>query len=144
MKKADISILDDEFLQTFKGMKHENLRMKLLEQLMLDEIQRRQKQNLAKAKSFRELLERTLERYHARIIDAAAVVQEMIKMRREMETSDTRAKQLGLEDEPAFYDAVAQNYETAYEQPFLRELVHDVVQTIKKNSKGRLDRAASG
>jgi type I restriction enzyme R subunit len=136
IEKADISILDDEFLQTFKDRKHENLRLKLLEQIMFDEIQRRQKQNLARAKSFRELLERTLERYHARIIDAAAVVEEMIKMRREMETSDTRAKELGLaEDELAFYDAVAQNYETIYEQPFLRELVHDVVQTIKKNLK---------
>jgi len=37
--------------------------------------------------------------------------------------------------EPAFYDALSDNYETAYEQPFLRDLVHEVVQTIKKNLK---------
>jgi len=134
--KADISILDDKFLQTFKDRKHENLRLKLLEQLLLDEIHRRQKQNLAKAKSFRELLENTLQRYHNRIIDAAAVVQEMIKMRQEMEAGDARAKQLDLaDDELAFYDAVADNYQTVYEQPVLRDLVHDVVQTIKKNLK---------
>jgi Domain of unknown function (DUF3387) len=68
-----------------------NLRLKLLEQLLFEEIHRRQKQNLAKAKSFRELLEKTLQRYHGRIIDAAAVVQEMIKMRQEMEAADARA-----------------------------------------------------
>jgi type I restriction enzyme R subunit len=136
IEKADISILDDQFLQTFKDRKHENLRLKLLEQLLFDEIHRRQKQNLAKAKSFRELLEKTLQRYHGRIIDAAAVVQEMIKMRQEMEAADARAKRLDLgEDELAFYDAVSDNYETVYEQPFLRDLVHEVVQTIKSNLK---------
>ena len=39
------------------------------------------------------------------------------------------------EDELAFYDAIADNYETVYQQPALRDLVHDVVQTIKKNLK---------
>jgi type I restriction enzyme, R subunit len=127
---------DDQFLQTFKDRKHENLRLKLLEQLLFEEIHRRQKQNLAKAKSFRELLEKTLQRYHGRIIDAAAVVQEMIKVRQEMEAADARAKWLDLgEDELAFYDAVSDNYETVYEQPFLRDLVHEVVQTIKSNLK---------
>ena len=136
LEKADISILDDKFLQTFKDRKHENLRLKLLEQLLLNEIHRRRKQNLAKAKSFRELLEKTLQRYHNRIIDAAAVIQEMIRMRQEMEASDVRARQLGLTaDELAFYDAIAENYETVYEQLFLRDLVHEVVQTIKNNLK---------
>jgi type I restriction enzyme R subunit len=134
--KPDISILDDDFLQTFKDRKHENLRVKLLEQLLRDELQRRQRQNLAKSRSFRELLEKTLQRYHSRIIDAAAVVEEMIKMRKEMEASDARARELGLaEDELAFFDAVSENYETVYDQPFLRDLVHEVVQTIKRNLK---------
>jgi type I restriction enzyme R subunit len=60
----------------------------------------------------------------------------MIKMRQEMERADARAKRLDLgEDELAFYDAVSDNYETIYEQPFLRDLVHEVVQTIKSNLK---------
>ncbi|WP_158620009.1 type I restriction endonuclease subunit R [Corallococcus sicarius] len=136
IEKADISILDDKFLQTFKDRKHENLRLKLLEQLLLDEIHRRQKQNLAKAKSFRELLEKTLQRYHSRIIDAATVVQEMIKLRKELGASEARAKLLGLaEDELAFYDALSENAESLYQQPFLSDLVHEVVQTIKRNLK---------
>lgn len=47
-----------------------------------------------------------------------------------------RSQQLGLaDDELAFYDAVSVDYETFYEQPFLRELVHEVVLTIKTNLK---------
>src|SRR5262249_9764025 len=45
--KADISILDDQFLQTFKDHPQVNLRLKLLEQLVRDEIQARKKKNLA-------------------------------------------------------------------------------------------------
>jgi hypothetical protein len=82
---------------------------------MSDEIQRRQPKNLAQAKSFRELLETTLQRYHSRLIDAAAVIAEMLRMKQEMDASDERARGLGLEDEElAFYDAVAQNAERVY------------------------------
>jgi type I restriction enzyme, R subunit len=136
IERVDISILDDNFLQTFKDRPNENLRLKLLEKLLADEIQRRQKKNLAKAKSFRCLLEETLRRYHNRLIDAAAVIEAMIQIRRDMEESDARAAALGVtEEELAFYESVAANYEQIYGQDFLRDLVHDVVQMIKRNLK---------
>lgn len=134
LERPDISVLDDGFLQTFKDKPHQNLRLVLLEQLMLNEIRRRQPRNLVQAKSFRELLEKTLQRYHNRLIDAAAVVAEMLRMKKDMDATDVRAQGLGLaEEEVAFYDAVAENAETVYDQPFLSDLVHDVVQTIKKH-----------
>jgi type I restriction enzyme R subunit len=107
----------------------------LLEQLMADEP-RRQARNLAQTKSFRELLEKTLQRYHNRLIDAATVVTEMLRMKQEMDASDTRAREFGLaEEEIAFYDAIADNAERVYDETFLCDLVHDVVQTIKRNLK---------
>src|SRR5207249_4825935 len=109
---------------------------KLLEKLVADEIQARQRRNLAKARSFRELLEKTLQKYHNRLIDAAAVVKAMLQIRQEMEESDRRAASLGLEEEElAFYDAIAANYDDVYGVEFLRDLIHDVVQTIKRNLK---------
>jgi type I restriction enzyme R subunit len=110
--------------------------MKLLEKLIADEIQRRQKKNLAKAKSFRTLLEETLRKYHNRLIDAAAVIKAMIEIRRDMEEADKRAAALGLsEEELAFYESVVANYQQIYGQDFLRDLIHDVVQTIRRNLK---------
>ena len=35
----------------------------------------------------------------------------------------------------AFYDAAAQNFVSLYDQTFLRDLIHDVVGTIKRNLK---------
>ncbi len=136
IEKPDLSILDDTFLQTFKDKPHQNLRLKLLEKLIRDEIALHHKRNLAKAKSFQDLLEETLRKYHNRLIDAAAVIKAMIEMRKEWEADRDRAIELGLEDEElAFYDAIADNYEQIYGNELLSGLVHDVVQTIKRNLK---------
>jgi type I restriction enzyme R subunit len=136
IQQPDISILDDQFLQTFKDKPLPNLRLKLLEKLLADEIQRNERKNVAKARSFRELLESTLQKYHNRLIDAAAVIRAMLQIKQEMEASNQRAAELGLTDEElAFYDAVAANYDQVYGVEFLRDLIHDVVQTIKRNLK---------
>lgn len=134
--KPDISILDDAILQTFKDHPLENLRVRLLERLMADEIYRRQKNNLTRAKSFRQQLKKTLLDYHNRLLDAKEVIKQMIAIRRAWEADDQRAQELGLiPEEIAFYDAVAGNFMTIYDQAFLRDLVHGVVQTLKRNLK---------
>lgn len=136
IKRPDLSILDDEFLQTFKDKPLPNLRLELLQKLLADKIRERQGRNVTKAKSFIELLEETLQKYHNRLIDAAAVIRAFIQIRDEVENPDQRARELGLEDdELAFYDAIAANFGQIYEQSFLRGLVHEVVMSIKRNLK---------
>ena len=111
LERADISILDDQFLQTFKDRPQENLRLKLLQRLVEDEIQLRRRQNVTRARSFKELLEVTLQKYHNRLIDAAEVVRVMIQIRQDMAAEEQRARALDLDaDELAFYDAVAVNF----------------------------------
>ena len=113
-----------------------NLPLKLLQKLIDDEITLRRKRNLARAKSFRELLESTLQKYHNRLIDAAVVIEAMIRIKKDMENDDRRARLLGLFDEElAFYDAVAENYKEIYGNEFLCGLIHEVVQIIKRNLK---------
>ncbi len=134
--KPDISILDDAFLQTFKDHPPESLQLRLLERLLADEIQRRQRSNLARARSFRSALEKTLQEYHNRLIDAKAVIEQMIAIKQEMEADARRAQELGLSgEEMAFYDAISSNYLTVYDQELLRSLIHDIVQAVKRNLK---------
>ncbi len=136
LERADISILDDAFLQTFKDKPLPNLRLKLLEQLLRKEIRKRERQNLAQARSFKELLEQTLQKYHNRLIDAAELIRAMIEIKQGFGSQDQRAADLGLEaEELAFYDAVADNVEGVYDDAFLGPLIHDVVRTIKRNLK---------
>jgi len=136
IEKVDISILDDAFLQTFKDRPHENLRLKLSEQLVRDELTRMKARRGATVKSFQDMLEATLRKYHNRLIDAAEVVKAMVEMRKQWEASHARAEQLGLTDEElTFYDAVTQQGELLYDETLLRDLIHDVVQAIRRNLK---------
>jgi type I restriction enzyme R subunit len=86
--------------------------------------------------SFRDILAKTLLNYHNRLIGAAAVIQSMIQIRQDLEANDRRAAEFGLNEEGlAFYDAVAEGYNEIYGQEFLRALVPDVVQSIRRNLK---------
>lgn len=136
IERPDISILDENFLQTHKGQKHENLRLKLLESLLREEIGKQRKKNPVQARSFQEMLEKTVQKYHARLIDGAAVIEEMLRQRQGMVANDQRAERLGLDaSELAFYDAVADNYTTIYQQPLLSKVIHESVQSLKRNLK---------
>jgi type I restriction enzyme R subunit len=132
--KPDISILDETFLQTFRDHPPESLQVKLLERLLADEITRRERTNLVRSKSFKASLEKTLQEYHNRLIDAKAVIEQMLALKQEMDAAAQRAEELGLSgEEMAFYDAIASNVLTIYDQELLRSLVHDVVRAVKSN-----------
>jgi type I restriction enzyme R subunit len=134
--KADTSILDEAFLEEFKSHEQENLRVRLLAKILADEIQVREKMNLTKYRSFREMLEQTLQKYHNRAIQAADVVRVMLEIRKDIESEAERSKMLNLTpEEIAFYDAVAANILSLFDQKTLCELIRDVVQSVKKNLK---------
>jgi type I restriction enzyme R subunit len=56
------------------------------------------------------MLKRTLNAYHNRAIATQEVLEELIKLARQMDAATKRGEDLGLnEDEIAFYDALAAN-----------------------------------
>jgi type I restriction enzyme R subunit len=137
IKKPDISILSEEFLLELKGMKHKNLAMEVLKKLLHDEIRARSKKNLVKSKSLMEMLEDAIKRYHNKVLTAAEVIDELIKLSNEIVNMDSEAKALGLTDfEYAFYTAVADN-ESARElmqKDKLRELAVVLTERVRKNA----------
>src|SRR5450759_2002327 len=96
---------EPKFLEEFKSHEQENLRLKLLAKILADEIRVREKMNLAKYRSFKEMLEQTLQKYHNRAIQAAYVVRVMIEIRKDIDNEAARSKALNLSpEEIAFYD----------------------------------------
>ena len=77
IKKPDISILSEEFLLELKGMEHKNIALEVLKKLLNDEIKSRAKKNLVKSKSLMEMLENSIKRYHAKVLTAAEVIDEL-------------------------------------------------------------------
>jgi type I restriction enzyme R subunit len=110
LKKPDISILDDAFLAEIGGMPERNLAVELLRKLLAGEIKTRSRVNVVQARSFLEMLERTIRRYQNRAVETAQVIEELIALAKEMRQASARGEALGLsEEELAFYDALETN-----------------------------------
>ena len=63
IKKPDISILSDEFLEEIQGMRRKNLALELLKKILNDEVKTRTKKNLAQSRKFSEMLEEAIRKY---------------------------------------------------------------------------------
>jgi len=110
LKKPDISILSDQFLAEVRGLKHKNVAAELLAKLLRDEIKGRARRNLVQSRAFSEMLKKALNAYHNRAIATQEIIEELIRLAKEMREAVNRGADLGLsDDEIAFYDALAMN-----------------------------------
>lgn len=137
IKKPDISILSEEFLLEIKGMEHKNLALETLKKLLNDEIKSRTKKNLVQSKSLMEMLENSIKKYHNKILTAAEVIEELIKIGKDIQSMDKEPQEMGLSDfEYAFYTAVADNESARdlMQKDKLRELAVVLAEKIKQNA----------
>ena len=136
LEKPDISILSEKFLAEVRGMPRRNLAVETLQKLLRGELANRRRKNVVQARSFAEMLERTLHRYQNRAIEAAQVIEELIELAREMREANARGEEFGLtEDELAFYDALETN-DSAVKvlgDDTLRSIARELVQTVRNN-----------
>ncbi len=136
IKKPDLSILSEEFMEEIKGMEHKNLALELLKKLLNDEIKARKKTNLVQSRKLLELLDTAVKKYQNKLLTSTEVIEELIKLAKDIKQADQRGVNLGLSvHELAFYDALSQN-ESAREvmgTDKLRELSAVLVERIKNN-----------
>jgi type I restriction enzyme R subunit len=110
LKQPDIGILDERFLAEVRGLKHKNVSAELLAKLLKEEIRKLTTRNLVQSRLFSEMLAKTLNAYHNRAIATQEVIEELIKLAKQMSEANARGEKLGLDpDEIAFYDALAAN-----------------------------------
>lgn len=137
IKKPEISVLDESFLEEMKNMKHKNLALEVLKKLLNDEIKIRSKHNIVQSRTLMEMLESSIKRYQNNIISSAEIIQEFIDLAKEIKKADARGEKLGLSrDELAFYDAVAKNA-SAKEllgDEILLKLARVLVNKVKENA----------
>ncbi|NUP98906.1 MAG: type I restriction endonuclease subunit R, partial [Armatimonadetes bacterium] len=137
LPKPDISILSDEFLAEVRGMPQKNLAVELLRKLLNDELRSRQKTNLVQARSFAEMLEKSVLKYKNRAIETAQVIEEMIAMAKDMRAADRRGDDLRLtEAELAFYDAleVSDSAVAVMGDEALRAIAVELARLVRQNT----------
>jgi type I restriction enzyme, R subunit len=137
IKKPDISILSDEFLAEVKGMTHKNLALELLKKLLKGEIKTRTKVNLVQSKKFSEMLDSAVKNYQNNLITSAQVIDEMIRLAKEIKEADRRGEDLGLDfREYAFYSALEVNDSSVavLGDEILRHIARELVDTVRRNT----------
>ena len=137
IKKPDISILSDEFLEEVRGMKHKNIAIELLKKILNDEIKTRSKKNFIQSKKLSEMLSAAIMKYQNGLLTTTQIIEELISLALETKKSDKRGEDLGLsEEEIAFYDALADN-ESAKEvlgDDKLKDIARILVEQVKANA----------
>lgn len=137
IKKPDISILSEEFLHELKGMEHKNIAMEVLKKLLNDDIKARAKRNLVQSRTLMEMLEESIRKYQNKVLTAAQVIEELIRLSKEIRKMDREPEEMGLTQfEYAFYTAVADN-ESARElmqKDVLRQLAIVLTERVRQNA----------
>jgi len=136
LKKPDISILSDDFLAEVRQTPQRNLAVELLQKLLHGPIRKRGRKNVVQARSFADLLEKSIRQYQNRSIETAQVIEELIGLAKEMREARDRGKALDLtEDEVASYDALEVN-DSAVKvlgDPNLRMIARELVKAVRAN-----------
>jgi type I restriction enzyme R subunit len=110
IKKPDISILSDEFLNEVRGIKQKNVAAELLAKLLQGQIATRASRNVVQGRQFSEMLKKTLNAYHNRAIQTQEIIEELISLAKDLDAAAKRGEEMNLsEEELAFYDALAAN-----------------------------------
>ena len=118
-------------------MEHKNIALEVLKRLLNDEIKSRTKKNLIQSKTLMEMLEASIKKYHNKVITAAEVIEELIKLGKEIQEMDKEPQAMGLSEfEYAFYTAIANNDSArqVMEKEKLRELAVVLFEKVRANA----------
>jgi type I restriction enzyme R subunit len=137
IKKPDISLLSEEFLQDVKAMKHKNLGIELLKKILNDEIKVRLKFNITQGKNLLDLLEASIKKYQNNLLTTAEIIEELLAIARQIREVDGLAGKLKLsKDEFAFYTALEIN-DSAVKilgDEILKNIAREIADKVRKNA----------
>ncbi|MBS9536733.1 type I restriction endonuclease subunit R [Micrococcus luteus] len=137
IETPEISILSEEFLDSFAEKDRPNLQMGLLRRLLNDQIRTVQRTNVVQGRKYSEMLEETVNRYTNRSLTTAEIIAELVKLAKQMRDAQKRHEELGLrEDEVAFYDAVVQNDSAVMElgDETLKAIAQELVTSVRQSA----------
>ena len=136
-KSVEISLFDESFLAEVAAMKEKNVAVEALKRLVKERVRAYQRTSVVKARKFSELLQSTLNAYLNGVLSNAEVIEELVKMAKDMMADRDEAAKLGLtEEEMAFYDAITkpQAVKDFYDNDQLVAISRELTEAMRKNA----------
>ena len=134
--KTGFSLFDPKFLEEVSKMKEKNLALELLKRLIAEQIVVYKHTNVVKSEKFSEIIQSRLNSYLNGMLTNEEVIQELLKLAREISDAKKAGEKLGLtEDELAFYDALTkpEAIKDFYENDELIAITKELTETLRKN-----------
>ncbi len=132
----EFSLFDPKFLDEISKMKEKNLAVELLKKLIADQVQVYRHTNVVKSEKFSEIIKRVMNSYLNGMLTNEQVIEELLKLAKEMKSSQEEGNELGLtEDELAFYDALTKPraIKDFYENEELIAITKELTDSLRKN-----------
>jgi len=137
IKRPNISILSEAFLVSIKKQPHPHVALELLTKLLKEEITTRSRRNLVQSRSFLHLLRSALGKYRQKQLTTLEIIEELIRLARELRQSDSRIRQLELTpDELSIYDALTSNdiARQLLPETTIKTMARELVKKVRENT----------
>ena len=134
--REEFSLFEPSFLEEIARMKHKNLAVELLRRLIEEQVIVYRRTNVVKSEIFSERMQRLMNQYINSMINNQIVIEELMKMAKEIQQSREEGNELGLsQEELAFYDALTkpQAIKDFYKNKELIALTKELTDTLRKN-----------
>ena len=134
--KEEFNLFDPKFLEEVANMKEKNLAVELLKKLIAEQVSVYRRTNVVKSEKFSEIMQRSLNAYLNGMLTNEEVIDEMLKLAKQIAADQKEGDQLGLTaDELAFYDALTKPHaiKDFYENDELIAITKELADTLRKN-----------
>ena len=134
--KEEFSLFDPKFLEEVANMKEKNLAVELLKKLIAEQVSVYRRTNVVKSEKFSEIMQQTLNAYLNGMLTNEEVIEEMLKLAKQIAAAKNEGNELGLSSEElAFYDALTkpQAIKDFYENDELIAITKELTDTLRKN-----------
>jgi type I restriction enzyme R subunit len=135
-REEKFSIFDPDFLANVKAMKQKNLALELLRKLLDEQIVVFKGTNIVQSEKFSERMKEIMNSYRNGQITNAEVIEELIKMSRDIMEANRKGEDMGLaREEVAFYDALTrpEAIKDFYEDETLKEITRRLTGQLRKS-----------
>lgn len=134
--KKEFSLFDPNFLEEIARMKEKNLSIELLKKLIAEQVSVYRRSNVVKSEKFSAMLQRAMHAYLNGMLTNEEVIEELLKVAREIMDAQNAGEQTGLtQEEIAFYDAITkpQAVKDFYTNEELVEMTRELTDMLRRN-----------
>lgn len=129
--RPEISIFDEKFLAQFRSLQYKNYAAELLAKIVKDQLVVKMKVNPFRYRSLYEALKKIIEKYNLKLISTAEVIEELIKLAKEMKKAAEKGKEFSLtEVEMAFYDLLSSKDKFFENYKQIEEVAREIVKEL--------------